>query len=244
MFCAASTVMIASIAESTMAASCASRASVRCSATSTWRAATMMPAPITSMSARITPPSSQGASRPRTKATAFRPSSATSAAAPAPTTAGMAKQASFDQVKVRPFSASIVPPMHYPASELVIDPVLIRKYDVSGPRYTSYPTADRFVEAFGEPQLRAVARAGATIGGFASRCRCTCTCRSASTLCYYCACNKIITRDRARRPSISSTWSKELALSRAARAATRARSHSCTGAAARRPSSRATSCAR
>ena len=44
--------------------------------------------------------------------------------------------------------------MHYPASELVIDPVLIRKYDASGPRYTSYPTADRFVEAFGETQLR------------------------------------------------------------------------------------------
>ena len=35
--------------------------------------------------------------------------------------------------------------MPYPASELVIDPVSIRKYDVSGPRYTSYPTADRFV---------------------------------------------------------------------------------------------------
>ncbi|MBI2752448.1 MAG: oxygen-independent coproporphyrinogen III oxidase [Betaproteobacteria bacterium] len=44
--------------------------------------------------------------------------------------------------------------MAYPASELVIDPVLIRKYDVSGPRYTSYPTADRFVEAFGEADCR------------------------------------------------------------------------------------------
>ena len=44
--------------------------------------------------------------------------------------------------------------MPYPASELVIDPVSIRKYDVSGPRYTSYPTADRFVEAFGEEAFR------------------------------------------------------------------------------------------
>ena len=35
----------------------------------------------------------------------------------------------------------------YP-SALVIDPVLIQKYDQPGPRYTSYPTADRFVEAF------------------------------------------------------------------------------------------------
>lgn len=31
----------------------------------------------------------------------------------------------------------------------VVSPELLRRYDVSGPRYTSYPTADRFVEAFG-----------------------------------------------------------------------------------------------
>ena len=30
-----------------------------------------------------------------------------------------------------------------------ITPELIRRFDISGPRYTSYPTADRFVEAFG-----------------------------------------------------------------------------------------------
>ena len=59
--------------------------------------------------------------------------------------------------------------MHYPASELVIDPVLIRSYDVRGPRYTSYPTADRFVEAFGEAQTRAVAGASATSAASASR---------------------------------------------------------------------------
>ena len=44
--------------------------------------------------------------------------------------------------------------MSYPASELVIDPVLIRKYDVHGACYTSYPTADRFVEAFSEADCR------------------------------------------------------------------------------------------
>ena len=31
----------------------------------------------------------------------------------------------------------------------VVTPELLRRYDVPGPRYTSYPTADRFVEAFG-----------------------------------------------------------------------------------------------
>ena len=32
--------------------------------------------------------------------------------------------------------------------------MLIRKYDVGGPRYTSYPTADRFIEALGEADLQ------------------------------------------------------------------------------------------
>lgn len=44
--------------------------------------------------------------------------------------------------------------MNYPSSELVIDPLLIRKYDVGGPGYISYPAPDRFVEAFGESTLR------------------------------------------------------------------------------------------
>ena len=40
------------------------------------------------------------------------------------------------------------------SSGLVVEPDLIRKYDVNGPRYTSYPTADRFIEGFGETQVR------------------------------------------------------------------------------------------
>ena len=31
-----------------------------------------------------------------------------------------------------------------------LTPELLARYDIAGPRYTSYPTADRFVEAFGE----------------------------------------------------------------------------------------------
>ena len=34
------------------------------------------------------------------------------------------------------------------ATEEPICEDLLRRFDVSGPRYTSYPTADRFVEAF------------------------------------------------------------------------------------------------
>jgi hypothetical protein len=38
--------------------------------------------------------------------------------------------------------------MNFASPNLVFDPQIIRRYDVNGPRYTSYPTADRFVEAF------------------------------------------------------------------------------------------------
>ncbi|HAL44002.1 MAG TPA: hypothetical protein DCO84_03800, partial [Methylophilaceae bacterium] len=31
---------------------------------------------------------------------------------------------------------------------------LLQKFDISGPRYTSYPTADRFVEAFTESNYK------------------------------------------------------------------------------------------
>ena len=48
--------------------------------------------------------------------------------------------------------------------QLTFDPDLIRRYDKSGPRYTSYPTADRFVEAYGEDAYRTWA-ARRNIGG-------------------------------------------------------------------------------
>ena len=87
--------------------------------------------------------------------------------------------------------------MHYPASELVIDPVLIRKYDVIGPRYTSYPTADRFVEAFGERELRQWL-AKRNIGGVTQPLSLYVHLPFCDTLCYYCGCNKVVTRDHGR----------------------------------------------
>jgi oxygen-independent coproporphyrinogen III oxidase len=101
--------------------------------------------------------------------------------------------------------------MHYPASELVIDPVLIRKYDVSGPRYTSYPTADRFVEAFGEPQLKQWL-AKRNIGGFSQPLSLYVHLPFCDTLCYYCACNKVVTRDHSRSAKYIKYLEKELAV--------------------------------
>jgi oxygen-independent coproporphyrinogen III oxidase len=101
--------------------------------------------------------------------------------------------------------------MHYPASELVIDPVLIRSYDVSGPRYTSYPTADRFVEAFGETQLsqwlgkRNIGGISRPLGVYVHLPFC-------GTVCYYCACTKQVTKDHSRSAKYINYLEKELAL--------------------------------
>jgi len=45
-----------------------------------------------------------------------------------------------------------------------IDPVLLRKYDVRGPRYTSYPTAPQFSADVDEAVYREVAARAGTSG--------------------------------------------------------------------------------
>jgi len=101
--------------------------------------------------------------------------------------------------------------MRYPASDLVIDPVLIRKYDVGGPRYTSYPTADRFVEAFGEVELKQWLDKR-NIGGISMPLSVYVHLPFCDTLCYYCGCNKIVTRDRGRSAKYIKYLEKEMGL--------------------------------
>jgi oxygen-independent coproporphyrinogen-3 oxidase len=99
----------------------------------------------------------------------------------------------------------------YPSSELVIDPVLIRKYDVAGPRYTSYPTADRFVEAFGESTLGEWL-AKRNIGGINQPLSVYVHLPFCESICYYCGCNKVVTRDHNRSAKYIKYLDKELAL--------------------------------
>lgn len=78
---------------------------------------------------------------------------------------------------------------------------LIRQYDVSGPRYTSYPTADRFVEAFSpEDYIQALEQRHAGAAALALPLSLYVHIPFCESLCYYCACNKIITKhhDRAQ----------------------------------------------
>ncbi|MCW8165257.1 oxygen-independent coproporphyrinogen III oxidase [Verminephrobacter aporrectodeae subsp. tuberculatae] len=81
-----------------------------------------------------------------------------------------------------------------------VSPDLLRRFDVPGPRYTSYPTADRFVEAFGQEDY-VLALQERRSGALAKALPLSLYVHIpfCASLCYYCACNKIITRrhDRA-----------------------------------------------
>ncbi len=81
--------------------------------------------------------------------------------------------------------------------ELEVDVDLIRRLDRNGPRYTSYPTADRFVEAF-TPEVYQNWVAKRKIGGISRPLSLYIHIPFCNTLCFYCACNKVITKDRSK----------------------------------------------
>ncbi|TNF38403.1 MAG: oxygen-independent coproporphyrinogen III oxidase [Gammaproteobacteria bacterium] len=72
---------------------------------------------------------------------------------------------------------------------------LIQRYDTAGPRYTSYPTAVQFTEAYTEADYRRHAALSNKLGKALSLYFHLPFC---DTICYYCACNKVITKDRSK----------------------------------------------
>jgi oxygen-independent coproporphyrinogen-3 oxidase len=88
------------------------------------------------------------------------------------------------------------------------DPALLRRFDVPGPRYTSYPTADRFVEAF---DVQAFAGWLAKRGEAAGQVPLSLYVHLpfCNTVCYYCACNKVITKDHSRTGEYLQALEKE-----------------------------------
>jgi oxygen-independent coproporphyrinogen-3 oxidase len=75
---------------------------------------------------------------------------------------------------------------------LAITPALLKKLDVPGPRYTSYPTVPVWSESFREADhARALAATGDPLSLYLHIPFC-------SSLCSYCGCNVIITRDWQR----------------------------------------------
>ncbi len=96
-----------------------------------------------------------------------------------------------------------------PAVEIDLD--LIRRFDHHGPRYTSYPTADRFVESFDAAAYESwLARRN--VGSVSRPLELYVHLPFCSTLCFYCACNKIITRDRAKGETYLEYLTEEIAL--------------------------------
>lgn len=83
------------------------------------------------------------------------------------------------------------------SSSLRFDADLLRRHDRPGPRYTSYPTAPQFRPDFDETQLRGhIARSNddavpRRLSLYLHIPYCT-------SPCFYCGCNRIITRDRGR----------------------------------------------
>ena len=74
---------------------------------------------------------------------------------------------------------------------------LLRRFDVPGPRYTSYPTADRFVEAFTEQDyIQALEQR--KVGSMALPLSLYVHIPFCESVCYYCACNKVITKHHER----------------------------------------------
>ena len=103
-----------------------------------------------------------------------------------------------------------------PDAPVTLSDAQLSKLDVPGPRYTSYPTADRFVEAFGPHQYRQALRQraeGAVVGGVPPLSLYVHVpfCES---VCYYCACNKIITKHHSRGREYLGWLQKEVDLHR------------------------------
>lgn len=80
-------------------------------------------------------------------------------------------------------------------NDINFDRELIERYGGRGPRYTSYPTALQFDESFTATDYERIARASNATGRPLSVYVHIPFCRS---LCYYCACNKIVTRNAPR----------------------------------------------
>ena len=92
---------------------------------------------------------------------------------------------------------------------------LLRRLDVPGPRYTSYPTADRFVEAFGPAQYERALRSrakGAAGGAGAAPLSVYVHIPFCESVCYDCACNKVVTRDHTRSGPYLDALEREIAL--------------------------------
>src|SRR5690554_4795210 len=96
---------------------------------------------------------------------------------------------------------------------LEFDSELVRRHDGHGPRYTSYPTADRFV-AHPVTDAYVAAIKARNAGASASPLSLYVHIPFCDTVCYYCACNKIATRHKSRADDYLDDLEREVSLIR------------------------------
>jgi oxygen-independent coproporphyrinogen-3 oxidase len=92
-----------------------------------------------------------------------------------------------------------------------IDRGLLERYNRPGPRYTSYPTAPQFRDSFGEAELRAAA-AASNGDPIPRRLSIYVHVPFCASPCFYCGCNRIITRDTSRGEVYLTRLYREIAL--------------------------------
>lgn len=92
---------------------------------------------------------------------------------------------------------------------LIFNLDLIRRYDKAGPRYTSYPTAVEFSEQFDKDAYLQQVKLSNQRGGPLSLYFHLPFC---DTVCFYCACNKIITKNRKHAEPYLANLHKEIAM--------------------------------
>lgn len=94
-----------------------------------------------------------------------------------------------------------------------VTPELLSRFDIPGPRYTSFPTADRFVEAFGpEDYTLALQQRKAHSAARALPLSLYVHVPFCESLCYYCACNKIITKHHEKAAQYLDYLRREVAM--------------------------------
>lgn len=93
-------------------------------------------------------------------------------------------------------------------SSIFFNPELIRKYDKSGPRYTSYPTAVQFTESFSIDDYKTqIAKSNQTASPLSLYFHIP----FCDTVCFYCGCSKIATKNRNRAQPYLDHVYKEMA---------------------------------
>lgn len=130
--------------------------------------------------------------------------------------------AALSQIKAglppRPHNVAIMPDTlipercaDAPRARPVFPDSLLSRLDRNGPRYTSYPTADRYHDGFGTHDYRqalaerAASRRGEPMSLYVHVPFC-------DSVCYYCACNKVVTRRHERAAPYLDALGQELAL--------------------------------